>query len=39
MNYLLDDDDVVTRAEREFTLSTGSILGIFFGLVLLCGLF
>lgn len=40
MNYLLDDhDDVSAHAEREFTLSTGSILGLFFGLVLLCGLF
>ena len=39
MNYLLDEDDPPTHAEREFTLSTGSILGIFFGLVLLCGLF
>jgi cell division septation protein DedD len=39
MNYLLDEDDVPAHAEREFTLSTGSILGIFFGLVLLCGLF
>jgi cell division septation protein DedD len=40
MNYLLDEhDDVSAHAEREFTLSTGSILGLFFGLVLLCGLF
>jgi cell division septation protein DedD len=40
MNYLLDDhDDVSAHAEREFTLSTGSILALFFGLVLLCGLF
>jgi cell division septation protein DedD len=39
MNYLLDNDEVVPHAEREFTLSTGSILGMFFGLVLLCGLF
>ncbi len=39
MNYLLDEDDIPAHAEREFTLSTGSILGIFFGLVLLCGLF
>jgi cell division septation protein DedD len=39
MNYLLDDDDVAAPAEREFTLSTGSILGLFFGLVVLCGLF
>jgi cell division septation protein DedD len=39
MNYLLDDDDVAAHADREFTLSTGAILGLFFGLVLLCGLF
>jgi len=40
MSHLLDDDDDLrTRRERELTLSTGSILGIFFGLVLLCGLF
>ena len=38
MNEHLDDDDpVLSRGERELTLSTGSILGIFFGLVLLCG--
>ena len=38
MNDLLDDDDPsLSRHERELTLSTGSILGIFFGLVLLCG--
>ncbi len=41
MNSLLDDDDdeKQDRDERELTLSTGTILGIFFGLVLLCGLF
>ena len=41
MNSLLDDDDddVSSPAERELTLSTGTILGIFLGLVLLCGLF
>ena len=40
MNYLLDDhDDIPAAAQREFTLSTGSILALFFGLVLLCGLF
>ena len=39
MNEHLDDEDVVhTRSERELTLSTGAILGIFFALVLLCGL-
>ncbi len=39
MSHLLDDDDLMPRRERELTLSTGSILGIFFGLVLVCGLF
>jgi DedD protein len=41
MNSLLDDDDddVSLPAEREITLGTGTILGIFLGLVLLCGLF
>ena len=40
MNALLDDDDKErTHHERELTLSTGMILGIFAGLVLLCGLF
>ena len=39
MSHLLDDDDALLRKERELTLSTGSILGLFFGLVLLCGLF
>lgn len=38
-HLLDDDDDLRARRERELTLSTGSILGIFFGLVLLCGLF
>lgn len=38
MNEHLDEHDVaMTRGERELTLSTGAILGIFFGLVLLCG--
>lgn len=38
MNDLLDDDDApLSHNERELTLSTGAILGIFFGLVLLCG--
>jgi cell division septation protein DedD len=37
---MLDDDgDDLERTDRELTLSTGMILGIFFGLVLLCGLF
>lgn len=41
MNSLLDDDDddEQDRNERELTLSTGMILGIFLGLILLCGLF
>jgi len=38
MNSLLDDEDD-PPADRELTLSTGAILGIFFGIVLLCGLF
>lgn len=39
MNDLLDDDDhaPLARNERELTLSTGTILGIFLGLVVLCG--
>ena len=40
MNHLLDDDDdLKPQSEREVTLSTAAILGIFFGLVLLCGFF
>lgn len=39
MNSLLDDHDELDHDDRELTLSTASILGIFFGLVLLCGLF
>jgi cell division septation protein DedD len=39
MNSLLDEDDELDRDNHELTLSTGMILGIFFGLVLLCGLF
>lgn len=38
-NLLDEDDDLGGGREREVTLSTGAILGIFFGLVLLCGLF
>jgi DedD protein len=34
-----DDDDDLKRPERELTLSTGTILGIFLALVLLCGAF
>lgn len=38
MNELLDDDDrALPRNDRELTLSTGAILGIFIALVLLCG--
>ncbi len=38
MNDLLNDDDApLARNERELTLSTGTILGIFLGLVVLCG--
>jgi DedD protein len=42
MNSLLDhddDDDAPSGNEHELTLSTGTILGIFAGLALLCGLF
>ncbi len=39
MNEHLDEHDAgMARGERELTLSTGAILGIFFGLVLLCGI-
>lgn len=34
-HHLIDDE--LPRHERELTLSTGSILGIFLGLVVLCG--
>lgn len=37
---LLDDEqDELPQRERELTLSTGAILGIFLALVLLCGIF
>ncbi len=40
MNSLLDDENEdQDRTERELTLNTGTILGIFFGLILLCGFF
>jgi DedD protein len=39
MNSLLDDDEEDLERERELTLSTGVILGIFLVLVLLCGAF
>ncbi|HEY5382921.1 MAG TPA: SPOR domain-containing protein [Acidobacteriaceae bacterium] len=38
MSRLLDDDQDLER-DRELTLSTGAILAIFLGLVLLCALF
>ena len=39
MNSLLDEEiDEMHSHDRELTLGTGTILGIFFGLVLLCGL-
>lgn len=38
MDHLIDDEEL-PRHERELTLSTGSILGIFLGLVVLCGAF
>jgi len=38
MDYSRDEDGL-PRKERELTLSTSAILGIFFGLVLICGLF
>lgn len=34
-----DEDDEEDRKDTEITLGLGSLLGIFFGLVLLCGLF
>src|ERR1700761_8548933 len=40
MSRLLDDEqDELQQRERELTLSTGAILAIFLGLVLLCGAF
>jgi DedD protein len=40
MSRLLDDDqDDLPERERELTLSTGTILAIFLGLVLLCAVF
>jgi len=40
MSLLHQDDELEPEAaERELTLSTGALLGIFAGLVLLCGLF
>src|ERR1700742_2568781 len=40
MSRLLDDDqDELRERDRELTLSTGAILAIFLGLVLLCAVF
>lgn len=39
MSRLLDDDQDDLQRERELTLSTGAILAIFLGLVLLCAVF
>ncbi|HSU19210.1 MAG TPA: SPOR domain-containing protein [Acidobacteriaceae bacterium] len=39
MSRLLDDDEQLEQRDRELTLSTGAILGIFLGLVLLCAVF
>jgi DedD protein len=42
MSYLhdeIDDDTPLRSQDRELTLSTGTILGIFFGLALLCAAF
>ena len=40
MSRLLDDDqDELQERDRELTLSTGAILAIFLGLVLLCAVF
>jgi DedD protein len=36
MDHLIHDEEI-PKHERELTLSTGSILGIFLGLVVLCG--
>lgn len=38
-NRFDDDEDEDDRKDSEFTLGLGSLLGIFFALVLLCGLF
>ena len=39
MNRLLDDDQELETQQRELTLSTGAILSIFLGLILLCAVF
>ncbi len=38
MDHLIDDEEI-PRHERELTLNTGAILGIFLGLAVLCGVF
>src|ERR1700749_4559338 len=39
MRSLLDAEEEEETTAREITLSTASLLGIFFGLVLVCGVF
>jgi DedD protein len=39
MRSLLDDIEEEETTAREITLSTASLLGVFFGLVLICGVF
>jgi len=39
MRSLLDTDEEEETPAREITLSTASLLGVFFGLVLICGVF
>ena len=39
MRSLLDTEEEEETTAREITLSTASLLGIFFGLVLICGVF
>jgi DedD protein len=39
MRSLLDSDEEEDKKAAEITLSTASLLGIFFGLVLICGVF
>src|SRR6202789_3147367 len=39
MRSLLETEEEVDERASEITLSTASLLGIFFGLVLICGVF
>ncbi|HVJ09230.1 MAG TPA: SPOR domain-containing protein [Acidisarcina sp.] len=39
MNTIFETEEREDRQDSEFTLSTGTILGIFFGLVVVCGVF